>query len=485
MRIDERACYRALETRDPRFDGRFFVGVASTRVYCRPICPARTPKRSNVRFFTCAASAQEAGYRPCLRCRPESAPGSPAWMGTSSTIQRALRLIDEGALDTGNATELALRLGIGERHLRRLFARHLGTSPDALARTRRVLFAKQLLDETQLGMAQIARAAGFTSVRRFNATLRSTYGVTPTTLRGRRTYPASGDLRLFLAFRPPYAWETQLDYLRARAVPGVERVTNSTYERTFAIAGEKGTLRVSLSAHRNALEVRIQGSHAAALLPIVTRLRRLFDLDADPAAINAHLRRDPRLRPAVRKTPGLRLPGAWDGFELAVRAILGQQISVRAATTLAGRLARLYGDPLLGVSEPTHVFPSALALADADFDGIGITGARMHALRSLARAVCDGTIRFDGTQESATLLESLRAIDGIGEWSCAYIAMRVLQDPDAFPAGDLGLRRSFAKGKSRPSARDLEQRAEPWRPWRAYATFHLWREEAERVTRQR
>ena len=491
MELDARTCYRALETRDRRFDGRFFVGVLTTRVYCRPVCPARTPKRANVRFFACAATAQEAGFRPCLRCRPESAPGSPAWRGTSSTVQRALRLIAEGALDAGDAQGLAARLGIGERHLRRLFARHLGTTPGVVAVTRRVHFAKQLLDETDLGMAHVARAAGFPSVRRFNAAIRATYGMTPTALRKRPSGRAGGDdLELSLSFRPPYAWDALLDYLRPRATPGVERVAGNTYARTFALGGERGVLTVAPADRRDALRVRIQGARPHVLLQIVARLRRMFDLDADPHAIADQLANDRRLARSVAATPGLRLPGAWDGFELAVRAVLGQQVSVRAATTLAGRLAARYGSGIETSAGLDRVFPDAAGLADVDLVGLGLPRRRAGALRALARAVTSGDVRFDGTQDTAELRARLLALDGFGDWTCEYIAMRALHEPDAFPAGDLGVRRALThddprRGSSLRTPSAISRRAETWKPWRAYATFHLWREEADRATRNR
>jgi AraC family transcriptional regulator of adaptative response / DNA-3-methyladenine glycosylase II len=336
MDMDQDACYRALLTRDARFDGRLFVGVKTTGIYCRPICPARTPKRENVRFFPSAAAAQMAGFRPCLRCRPETSPDSGAWRGSSSTVSRALSLIEDGALDEAGVDALAERLGVGERQLRRLFQRRLGASPIAVAQNRRIHLAKQLIHETSLPMTQVALAAGFGSVRRFNETFQQLFGRPPASLR--RTHApadATAPVSLHLAYRPPYDWNGILDFLSLRAIPGVERVEANAYVRTIALDGEQGLIRVE-PADRNRLKVSVQFGKLSLLPSIIARVRRVFDLAADPVAIAAHLSQDPVLAPLVAARPGLRVPGAWDGFELAVRAILGQQITVTAATSLAG-----------------------------------------------------------------------------------------------------------------------------------------------------
>jgi AraC family transcriptional regulator, regulatory protein of adaptative response / DNA-3-methyladenine glycosylase II len=488
MDLDPRTCYRALRTRDPRFDGRFFTGVASTGVYCRPVCPARTPKLANCRFFRHAAAAQEAGFRPCLRCRPEAAPGSPPWQGTSTTVARALRLIAAGGLNGGGVPELAARLGVGERHLRRLFDQHLGVSPLAVVQTQRILFAKQLLHETSLPMHAVATAAGFTSVRRFNDALRATYGRAPRELRrdrGTTAVPSPG-LMFDLAYRPPYDWDALLSFLAARAIPGVEEVADGVYRRTVRLPGGPGTLEVRRAGRAHALRVTLHGTTAAAgLLPCVGRLRNLFDLTADPAAIATHLSGDPRLRRMVRAHPGLRVPGAWDGFELAVRAVLGQQVSVRAATTLAGRLATSFGTPLGSKGETSQssedslsrsasslrvLFPRAADLAGADLTCIGLTRSRAATLRALATGVASGDIALDVGGDLAATRAALQAIPGIGPWTAEYIALRALRDPDAFPSADLGLCRAF---KTTSAAR-LAAAAEAWRPWRAYAAIHLW-----------
>jgi AraC family transcriptional regulator, regulatory protein of adaptative response / DNA-3-methyladenine glycosylase II len=488
MELDPRTCYRALRTRDPRFDGRFFTGVASTGVYCRPVCPARTPKLANCRFFDRAAAAQEAGFRPCLRCRPEAAPGSPPWQGTSTTVARALRLIAAGAPNGGGVPELAARLGVGERHLRRLFDQYVGVSPLAVVQTQRILFAKQLLHETSMPMREVARAAGFASVRRFNDALRGTYGRAPRELRRERGDAAvqPGALSLVQSFRPPYDWDALLGFLAARAIPGVETVADGVYRRSVQLHRGAGLLEVRRAPHGHALEVQLHGTLAAGeLLPLVARLRNLFDLCADPLPIASHFAADPALRRLVRRRPGLRVPGAWDGFELAVRAVLGQQVSVRAARTLAGRLAAQYGAALAPEAAPLErLFPAAAQLAEADLGRIGLTRARAATLRALALVVARGDMLLDPTGDPEATRAALLQIRGIGAWTAEYIALRALRDPDAFPAADLGLRQSYARQASaRPGAPAraaspslLTRAAEAWRPWRAYAAIHLWTE---------
>ena len=341
MDMDDDACYRAIETRDRRFDGHLFVAVRTTGVYCRPFCPAPTPKRENVRFFPTAAAAQEAGFRPCLRCRPETSPELAVWHGSSNTVSRALRLIEAGALDEADVATLAERLGMGERQLRRLFQQHLGASPIAIAQTRRILLAKQLLHDTRLPMTEVAAAAGFGSLRRFNETFQQLFRRPPKALRRAgvtaESVGASGAVAVKLAYRPPYDWEYILAFLRARAIPGIETVSEGRYARSIAIGAARGLLIVE-PAESDCLKTTVRFPDLRNLPAIIARLRRVFDLAADPLAIGAHLSRDPRLASLVAQRPGLRVPGAWDGFELAVRAILGQQITVTAATRLAGRL---------------------------------------------------------------------------------------------------------------------------------------------------
>jgi AraC family transcriptional regulator of adaptative response / DNA-3-methyladenine glycosylase II len=474
MNLDWQVCSRARLSRDARFDGKFFIAVLSTRIYCRPICPVRTCKESNVRYYPSAAAAAEAGFRPCLRCRPESSPGTPAWLGASNTVSRALRLIGESGLEDGGVEVLAERLGVGARHLRRLFLRYLGAPPMAVARTRRLHFAKKLIDETRLPMSEIALAAGFGCVRRFNAGIREVYHRTPTQLRclaRQKNVQPNSNWLFKLHFRPPYHWEGMLSFLAARSTPGVELVEAGKYRRTISLNGRDGYFEVSFDEGRDALMVRIEFGDPKSLFFIIERIRKMFDLGADWAAIVQSLRSDPALASSVETDPGLRVPGCWSGFELVVRTILGQQITVKGATAMAGRMANSFGKLFVGASGLTHLFPSAEVLADAKLDDIGLTGARAETIRALARAVCDGKINFEGVVDSDAFLNRLCQIPGIGRWTAQYVAMRALGEPDAFPARDLGLLRAAAL----KSARELERRAEAWRPWRAYATMYLWR----------
>jgi AraC family transcriptional regulator of adaptative response / DNA-3-methyladenine glycosylase II len=485
MDMDDDACYRALSTRDARFDGRLFVGVKTTGIYCRPICPARTPKRENVRFFPSAAAAQSAGFRPCLRCRPETSPDLAAWRGASNTVARALSLIEEGALDDADVEGLADRLGVGERQLRRLFRKHLGASPVAVAQTRRVLLAKQLIHETRLPMAQVALAAGFGSVRRFNETFQQLYARPPASLRrlGGPDQPVGhGEaVLLTLPYQPPYDWDAMLAFLRLRAIPGVEREDAGRYERTLAIGGAAGVIRVEPAA-KSRLAVSVRFPRISALPTIIARVRRVFDLAADPVAIANHLGQDPALAPLVAARPGLRVPGAWDGFELAIRAILGQQITVTAARGLAAKLVAAHGERLpegLAAEGLTHVFPSPQRLLGADFAALGMPKARAAALKAMTEAVAADPLIFGPRRSLEDAVSALKALPGIGEWTAQYIAMRELREPDAFPAADIGLMRALADETGRrPSPAELSARAEAWRPWRAYAALHLWSSEA-------
>ena len=477
--LDHDACYRALCVRDARFDGRFFVAVRTTGIYCRPICPARTPHSENIIFYPTAAAAQEAGFRPCLRCRPETAPDLGAWRGASNTVSRALSLIEMGALDEANVEALAGRVGIGERQLRRLFYQHLGASPIAVAQTRRVLLAKQLIHETHLPMTEIALAAGFGSLRRFNETFQSLFRRPPTALRRSSGADISagvrGEVSLLLRYRPPYDWAAMLDFLSARAIPGVESIAGGVYRRTIGLEGLQGTLTVSPAAG-NALNATIRFPKLSSLPKIIARLRRVFDLAADPDAIAAQLANDPVLAPLVAARPGLRVPGAWDGFELAMRAVLGQQITVPGAIRLAGKLVAVYGEPLRDADPVlTHVFPEPAALAGADLSALGMPRSRAATLSAVAAAVAADPHIFAAGRGLEEAVAQLSALPGVGEWTAQYIAMRQLREPDAFPAADIGLMRAMAGADGmRPSAAALLARAKPWRPWRAYAAQHLW-----------
>jgi AraC family transcriptional regulator, regulatory protein of adaptative response / DNA-3-methyladenine glycosylase II len=473
MNLDWQVCSRARLSRDARFDGKFFIGVLTTGVYCRSICPARTCQEKNVRYFPSAAAAAEAGFRPCLRCRPECSPGTPAWLGTPNTVSRALRLISESGLEDGGVEVLAERLGVGSRHLRRLFLRHLGATPLAVAQTRRLHFAKKLIDETRLPMSQVALASGFGCVRRFNADIRKVYKRTPTQIRrlARQMSPQPENQYFFrLSYRAPYDWDVMLRFLAARATPGVEDVDLGSYRRSISVNGSHGYFAVSLDEANVGVVVRVQFDDPRALFFIVERIRTMFDLNADWAAIVRGLQTDPVLAPRIASHPGLRVPGCWSGFELAVRAILGQQITVKGATALAGRIVKAFGQPFAAGNDLTHLFPLPEVLADANLASVGMPGARAETIRGLARAVCNGRISFDGVTDCDAFLARLCEIPGIGKWTAQYVAMRALGEPDAFPSGDLGLLRALHL----ESSAELERRAEAWRPWRAYAAMFLW-----------
>jgi AraC family transcriptional regulator, regulatory protein of adaptative response / DNA-3-methyladenine glycosylase II len=473
VEMDREICRRARLSRDPRFDGKFFTAVRTTGIFCRPVCPARSPKEENIDYYPSAAAALQAGFRPCLRCRPESW-GTPAWDGTSTTVARALRLIDEGALEGAGegcgVDALAERLGIGSRHLRRLFLQHLGATPIAVAQAQRLLSAKKLIDETTLPMTVIAIASRYGSIRRFNAAFRATYGRSPRELRrGSARASSSGPCTLQLRFRPPYDYDALLAFLAKRAIAGVEYIHGDVYRRTFVLDGQTGWLEVQPQAS-HALTLRVEFAGPARLLQVVTRVRRMFDLDADPLSINSSLRRDPLLRRLVNARPGLRVAGAWDGFELGVRAILGQQVSVAGASTLTTRLAAKFGHPApFQIEGLACTFPPAHELVGADL-AIGIPAARAEAIREFARAVASEALVFDGGLELATFVNRLCAIRGLGPWTAHYIAMRALSEPDAFPGGDLVLLRAAGL----KTTAEMERHSERWRPWRAYAAMHIW-----------
>ncbi|MDE2264639.1 MAG: helix-turn-helix domain-containing protein [Alphaproteobacteria bacterium] len=475
-------CYRALSTRDARFDGRLFVGIRTTGIYCRPICPARPAKSENCRFFPSAAAAQNAGFRPCLRCRPEISPDAAAWRGTSNTVSRALTLIAEGGFDGEDGmVALAARLGVGERQLRRLFDKHLGAPPIAVAQTRRILFAKQLIQDSELPMSAVAEASGFGSVRRFNDAFRKLYNRTPRELRVRKAAAHNSAVVVKLGYRLPYDWDAMLSFLSARAVEGVELVERDCYARTLEIGSSCGSVMVAPG--RAHLVATIRFSDVRAMLGIVARLRRLFDLDADVEAIGAHLSGDATLAPLVAKRPGLRTPGCWDGFELAVRAILGQQVSVAAARKLAGKLTALTSPRLspdvTGNERLKAAFPTAQRVAGADLSAFGMPGARIAALQALARAAVSDPALLDPGGNYEDAVARLLALPGFGPWTAQYWALRALRDSDAFPASDVGLLRAVAQQGKRPTPKALLARAEAWRPWRAYAAQHLWTSDGE------
>ena len=475
--LDVAALDRARISRDPRFDGKFFIAVATTGIYCRPICPSRYAKRANVRFFGTPAAAESAGFRPCRRCRPEAAPGTPAWLGTAAVVRRALRLINDGALDDGSVEALAARLGIGPRHLLRLFLRHVGASPLAVAHTRRLHFAACLLEQTSLPITQVALAAGFGSSRRFNDAFAKTYRRPPREMRrsSRRGDAADPgqEVVLRLAYRPPYQWAHLLEFLTTRAINGVERVDARGYARTVACDGGHAVIAVNAVPGEDALQLRVAGAPPAALLQLSSIARRVFDLSADPARIRSELAADPLIGPLVKQRPGLRIPGVWDPFECAVRAILGQQVSVAAGRTFAERLVLQAGARIRGAEGGlTHLFPTPERVAAASLEGIGLTGARAATVRALARATVSGDVDFGANP--ASLVAALTRVPGIGPWTAQYVLLRALGEPDALPSADLVLRRLAAPTSVLLSGTQLEERAGAWQPWRGYAVMHLW-----------
>lgn len=476
MDISANDCYQAVVARDERYDGRFFTCVTSTGIYCRPVCPARTPRFANCRFVATAAAAQEAGFRPCLRCRPESSPSSAAWAGTSAVVSRALALIEAGALDSGSLESLAERVGLGTRQLRRLFIKHLGAAPSTVAQTRRLLLAKQLLHQTRLPMSDVALASGFASIRRFNEAFSQLYGRSPSSLRRESNAPEHSDIVLLLPYRPPYDWDAMLDFLQRRAIPGMERVVAGVYQRTIRIGTDVGAVSVEHVPARDALRVRIGFSRLQSLPLIIDRLRRMFDLKADPEVIQRALSRDPALALMLAARPGLRVAGAWDAFEVAVRAILGQQVTVAAGVTLVSRLVAQLGEPLVAptTSGLTRYFPAPDAFDTEQIVALGMPRARATALAKLAQACLAEPGLLERQRDLPHTLERLCALPGIGDWTANYIAMRAMQESDAFLASDVALQRAMAGDDGRPDAKQLLALAEQWRPWRAYAVMHLW-----------
>jgi AraC family transcriptional regulator of adaptative response / DNA-3-methyladenine glycosylase II len=479
--LDFERCYRAVDSRDPRFDGRFVTAVTSTRIYCRPSCPAVTPKRQNVRFLPTAAAAQREGFRACLRCRPDAAPGSPDWDNRADVVARAMRLIGDGVVDRTGIPGLAGRLGYTERHLHRMLHAELGAGPLALARAQRAQTARVLIETTALGFAEIAFASGFRSVRQFNDTIREIYGRAPSDLRanaGRQAAGAPGTITLRLPYRAPLHAEALFGFLAARAIPGVEVVDDGGYHRALRLPHGPGT--ASLHADDGYVRATLRLADVRDLAPAVARCRRLLDLDADPDAVDTALSTDPALSATVRQEPGVRLPRAVDGFELAVRAIVGQQVSVPAARSTLGRLvlACKEGHPaeqkrITGC--PSLLFPDAATVADAPDDAFGMPAARRATIRALAAAVASGDLTLDESVDRADAEKQLLALPGVGPWTAGYVALRALGDPDVFLPTDLGVRRG-ARALGLPDQPEpLAAYATRWRPWRSYALVRLWR----------
>jgi AraC family transcriptional regulator, regulatory protein of adaptative response / DNA-3-methyladenine glycosylase II len=471
--LSDALCDQARAAKDARFDGLFFTAVRSTGIYCRPVCPAPTPKRSNVTYYASAAAATAAGYRPCLRCRPELSP-EVRRHGDEDAVQRALAWIGEGVLQEESVAALAARVGLGDRQLRRVFLAKTGVTPIAVHTTRRLLLAKQLLTETALPVTEVALAAGFNSLRRFNAAFVEGCGMPPTAIRRQRIDTPSGLLTLRLGYRPPFDFPAMLAFLGKRAIPGIERIDAASYERVVGPHDATAWLRVTADSARPELRLELVCADPRAIPGIVRGVRRLFDLDADLAVVHATLAREPLLADAIRRRPGLRVPGAWDGFELAVRAVLGQQVSVAAATTMARRLVERHGiartETRPGLD---RAFPSPASLSDAPLEQIGLPRSRAATIRGLAAAVDRGDLHFGPGQRLDDFVERFTALPGIGPWTAHYAAMRALAHPDAFPAGDLVLQQVLG-GTTRLSEKATDARSQPWRPWRAYSVLHLW-----------
>ncbi len=477
MMLNPDNCYQAVKSHDARFDGRFFTGVTSTRIYCRPVCPARVPKRENCRFFPSAAAAEGAGFRPCLRCRPELAPGNASVDATQRLAQAAASLIEDGMAAGNGLTYVAAKLKVTDRHLRRVFEAQFGGARVAFAQTQRLLLAKRLLTDTTMPATEIAFASGFQSLRRFNALFKQRYRLSPSDVRKAAPRGAKQDAFTFeLAYRPPLDWLHLTGFLAARSVAQVESVEQNVYRRTLRIIDKgvthTGWIEVRHHNTKSVVSVRVAATLGKVLPQVLARVKRVFDLSCQPEEIVA------ALGAWARPHPGLRLPGAFDGFELAVRAVLGQQITVRAATTLAGRFAGAFGDAVVTPYAPLQrVFPAAQTIAACRIDNVaklGIIAARARTIRALAHAIAAGELTLEPTADVDDTLSALKAIPGIGEWTAQYIAMRALAWPDAFPHTDYGVMKAMQETMGITTAKNVLEKAEAWRPWRAYAVMHLW-----------
>ncbi|HWL49248.1 MAG TPA: AlkA N-terminal domain-containing protein [Acidimicrobiia bacterium] len=472
---DFESCYRVSESRDPRYDGIFFIATTSTRIYCRPSCPARMAKRASVRFYPTAAAAQTAGFRACKRCRPDAAPGSPDWNWRADIVARAMRLIADGTVDREGVSGLGKRLHFSDRHLRRLLTEQVGASPVALARAQRANTARLLIESTSMPFADAAFAAGFHSVRQFNDTIRDVFASNPSEMRARSkgaSLGTPGVVELRLSCREPFDGAALLRFLEVRAVPGLEDVSGGTYRRALTLAHGIGVVELTPGPRAVRCVLRID---LRDLAPAIARCRRLLDLDADPAAIAEALGGDEVIGSLVRARPGVRVPGCVDGDELALRAVLGQQVSLRAAQTQTARLVQTFGTPL---EQPfgtvTHLFPAAAVLAEADPGSIAGSVQRREALQTLAARLVSGEVHIDAGSDPTEGLTRLRAIRGIGPWAAAYVAMRGFHDPDAFPRSDGGLRQALTALGRPNDPRSIATLQQRWRPWRAYATLQLW-----------
>ncbi len=479
--FDHDTAYQALISRDSRFDGLLYVGVTSTGIYCRPICPVRKPMLKNCCFFSSAEAAEKAQFRPCLRCRPELAPGFAPVDNHHRIADRLIRRVEEGMLEEQTSlAEIAAEFFLSERQLRRVIQQELGVSPLELRQTRRMLLAKQLLTETALPITEIAWASGFRSLRRFNDVFQNRYRMTPSALR-KQSQPEAASLpqqsaTLQLSYRPPYDWEAMLEFLASHVMQQAEWVAEGAYHRTVALGSCRGWVRVSALPGKDALQVEFTTSLTPVLPALLRRLRDLFDLDAQPQAINDLLSRDPLLAESIARHPGLRVPGAFDAFELSIRAILGQQVTVKAATTLSSRLTERFGEPLITPwPELSRLSPDPATLAAASIDDIAVLGiasaARSAAIKALAEACDSGTLRFNGSLPPDVVVQQLLALKGVGPWTASYIAMRALRWPDAFPKEDIAIRNNLGG----VTARAADALSQKWRPWRSYAVQHIWK----------
>ena len=480
MELDFERCYRAVDSRDQRFDGWFYTAVRSTGIYCRPSCPAMTPKRENVAFYPSAAASQRAGFRACKRCRPDAAPGSPEWDVRADLVGRAMRLIGDGVVDRDGVPGLASRLGYTERHLNRMLTAELGAGPLALARAQRAQTARVLIETTDLGLAEIAFAAGFGSVRQFNDTIQEVYAQAPGQLRERRpiAHAEPGSINLRLAYRAPLHAGSLLDFLQARALPGVEERVGNAYRRGLTLP--HGSATVALSPADRWVSATLRLSDVRDLAPAVARCRRLFDLDADPIAVDATLGADPALSAAVTAEPGVRVPRSVDGFETAVRAIVGQQVSVAGARTTLTRMLRAAGsfqEPETESDKPRDLvgFPAAAVVADLPDSAFGMPAARRNTVRALAAAVADGKLDLEPGADRDESTARLMELPGVGAWTAGYVAMRAIGDPDVFLPNDIAVRRGARALGLPDSPAALAKHAERWRPWRSYAVIRLWR----------
>lgn len=474
MHLDHDHCYRAIQSRDARFDGWFVTAVRTTGVYCRPSCPAITPKSANVEFFVAAATAQAHGYRACKRCRPDASPGSPEWNTRADVVGRAMRLIADGLVDREGVGALAARLGYSERQVNRLLVAELGSGALGLARAQRAQTARILIETTTLPITDVAFASGFQSVRQFNDTVRDVYAASPTQMRARKAPQATGGpLAVRLACREPLDGKQLLGFLATRAVPGTESIHVDGYRRSLRLA--KGNGVVSVSVVNENVTCTLVLDDVADVQAAVQRTRRMLDLDSDPTAVDEHLRTDPLLAPLVARRPGLRSPGHVDGAELLVRAVLGQQVSVAGARTLAARLVARHGEALAHpVENVTHVFPSAATIAGLSPDDFAMPRSRGAALIDACARVADGRIVLDAGSDRVEAVQALQAVRGIGPWTAGYVAMRALGDPDVFLPTDVGVRNALISLRVDGSPKPAAALAERWRPWRSYAMHHLW-----------